>query len=102
MAGDVATSKGSNAPFGERVAAPFASDSVPVPMTSTHDDTGPPDEASENRAESDHGDASENDRVGTPQYVSLDLEDEEIVIYDPNNHRAWIQSDLAVETTAAL
>jgi len=72
-------------------------------MANTHDDTDPRSDGRPNkRSESNHGDASGNDRTEGPQYVSLTLEDGDIVIYDPDNHRAWIQSDLAVEATSAL
>jgi len=35
------------------------------------------------------------------RYADLDL-DGEVVIYDRENHRAWIQSDAGVEVTAML
>jgi len=35
------------------------------------------------------------------RYADLDLDDE-VVIYDRENHRAWIQSDASVEVTAML
>ena len=63
-------------------------------MTNTHDDTDP-------RLDEDETDDA-HDRPEAPQYVSLDLEDGDVVIYDPDNHRAWIQSDGAVDATAAL
>ncbi|UPM42159.1 DUF7331 family protein [Halocatena salina] len=34
--------------------------------------------------------------------IVLELEDGEVVIYDPNNHRAWIQSDVAVEISSQV
>lgn len=30
------------------------------------------------------------------EYAALHVEDESLVVYDRGNHRAWIQSDLAV------
>jgi len=44
----------------------------------------------------------ESGRDESPQYASLDLEDGDTVIYDPDNHRAWIQSDEAVEAPTTL
>lgn len=35
-----------------------------------------------------------------PRYAVIDLLDDEIVIYDLENDRAWIQSDVAVEPDA--
>jgi hypothetical protein len=45
---------------------------------------------------SERADTNEADGSDTG-YVSLDLEDGEVVIYDPDDHRAWIQSDFTVE-----
>jgi hypothetical protein len=36
------------------------------------------------------------------QCVEIELESGELVIYDRENHRAWIQSDDAVELEAAV
>ncbi|WP_254544516.1 DUF7331 family protein [Halomarina pelagica] len=32
-----------------------------------------------------------------PDCVALPLDDGQIILYDPSNHQAWIQSDTAVE-----
>ncbi len=63
-------------------------------MTSTHDDTDPRLDDNSPERKNEHADA--------PQYVSLVLEGGDVVIYDPDNHRAWIQSDFAVEVTPTL
>ena len=42
----------------------------------------------------DDGTAIRNDQ----RYAVLGLPDDEVVIYDRENSRAWIQSDLAVAT----
>lgn len=34
--------------------------------------------------------------TGSGEYAALHVEDESLVVYDRENHRAWIQSDLAV------
>lgn len=65
-------------------------------MTNTHDDTDP-------RLDDDDRTATESEAESdAPRYASLDLEDGDVVIYDPDNHRAWIQSDVTVEAAAAL
>ncbi|MFB6166596.1 MAG: hypothetical protein ABEJ31_15665 [Haloarculaceae archaeon] len=43
----------------------------------------------------DHDDAS--DGRGERRYAELRIGDDEFVIYDRQNHEAWIQSDVAVE-----
>lgn len=67
-------------------------DSAPVPMTNTHDDTDLRD-----------GEAPDNESGQSGvQYASLDLENGDVVIYDPDNHRAWIQSNVTVDAAATL
>lgn len=34
--------------------------------------------------------------------IVLELEEGEVVIYDPSNHRAWVQSDVAVEISSVV
>ncbi|MFC7154515.1 hypothetical protein ACFQPA_03480 [Halomarina halobia] len=50
--------------------------------TRTHDETNQP---------SDTPDTLELDCVALP------LDDGQVILYDPSNHHAWIQSDTAVE-----
>jgi hypothetical protein len=40
------------------------------------------------------------DQAGTNRYAELNIGDEEFVIYDRENHHAWIQSTVAVEIEA--
>ena len=63
-------------------------------MTNTHDDTDP-------RLDEDSSE-EKRDRPVALRYTSLDLEDGAVVIYDRDNHRAWIQSDGAVDARATL
>lgn len=43
-----------------------------------------------------HEDATQE----APNLASLDLKNGELVIYDPDNHRAWLQSDATVKLGA--
>lgn len=40
------------------------------------------------------------ERLDGDRYAAFQLEDEGVVIYDEQNHRAWIQSDAAVSVDA--
>ena len=37
----------------------------------------------------------------TPLYAALELEDGDLVVYDEENHRAWLQSSRTVSLTAS-
>jgi hypothetical protein len=41
-------------------------------------------------------DESATDRAQSHRYAELNIGDEEFVIYDRENHQAWIQSSVAV------
>ncbi|MFC6835493.1 DUF7331 family protein [Halomarina ordinaria] len=51
--------------------------------TRTHDETNPVPDTTD------------------PNCVALPLDDGQVILYDPSNHRAWIQSDTAVELARA-
>ncbi len=40
---------------------------------------------------------SPNDGGPDSECIVLELEEGDVVIYDPANHRAWVQSDASVE-----
>jgi len=44
----------------------------------------------------DNGDESSADRVQERRYAELNIDENEFVIYDRENHQAWIQSTVAV------
>lgn len=48
-------------------------------------------------------DESEAESTTEPDCVALELEDGQVIIYDPNGDGAWIQSDVAypIERTKA-
>jgi hypothetical protein len=44
----------------------------------------------------DNGDESSADRVQERRYAELNIDENEFVIYDRENHQAWVQSTVAV------
>lgn len=48
----------------------------------------------------ENGEDEELPKAVDSRCVDIELESGEVVIYEADNHRAWIQSDDAVEVTA--
>jgi hypothetical protein len=45
---------------------------------------------------SDRPDETVDDGAQAPRYAELNIGDEEFVVYDRENHQAWIQSSVTV------
>lgn len=53
---------------------------------------------------SDHSEhqAAPREPVALPRYAALELEDGKVIIYDEEQHTAWIQADSAVPLAATV